>query len=174
MGHSFGGYTAIMTATDRVGNDRVDAIVSLAPVTTLIDDADLASVDVPTLLVGASEDTTTPVADNLPRPLATIPGRPLARVDLVLAGHQSFNDVCDYREALESLGTVPAFFFDLLEGFEASACVPELLDIDEAHRLIQLFTTTFFAEHLRGDEVPDVLSEDFDEAESDVEIETAA
>lgn len=155
IGHSFGGYTALALAGgvgDAQPDERVDAIVGLAAASSRMDDETLTAVEVPTLLLSATSDETTPVAENTERPAELIRGRPLVRADLDGAGHQSFTDVCDYQEIARSLPELPALLVDAVDEYAIEGCAPELLDIDEAHRLTNRLTTAFLLEHLYGDD----------------------
>lgn len=160
-GHSFGGFTALAVASgyaNGVGavppDPRVDAIAPIAPAAGLLTDADLARVDVPTLVLGGTADETTPVDPNSVRAFALPAARPRYRVDVLEAGHASFTNVCDFRDAFLA-SSLPAPIVNLLlagiQGLIDEGCAPELIPVDEAHRLTDLYAVAFLARHLAGD-----------------------
>ena len=132
MGHSFGGFTALAVAGGYQGwgpDERVDAIVPIAAASGLLSDAELAAVDVPTLLLAGTHDVTVPLASAAERPWAEISARPAWRVDMQRAGHNSFTNVCDLLAALQDAGLPPALLEFLVSSAE-EACAPELIPID--------------------------------------------
>jgi len=154
VGHSLGGLTALLSVagSDEVDADgRIDAIVAMAPATTLLDDALLGRVDVPTLLLTGTSDTTTPIATNTERPFDLISGRPLYRVDLVDAGHMTFSDICLFVDLLNEIEGVSGAILALADSYAVEACVPELLDIDTAQDAINHTVTAFLLAELADD-----------------------
>ncbi|MFN8558600.1 MAG: alpha/beta fold hydrolase [Dehalococcoidia bacterium] len=127
IGHSWGGYTAVMAAaTDR----RFRAAVALAPVVndTLEDAA--ALVQAPTLVMGGRLDHVTPFRQQ-ERLFARLPaGVPHFLVGLPLGGHTAFSDVCPP---------------------DSPGCRPGEL-ADDAHPLVGAYTVAFLNRYLRGDE----------------------
>ena len=153
-GHSFGGYTALAAVSGRAEippDDRIVAVIAQAPVTGLITDAELESVDVPTMLQSGTRDRTVPVAQNTERPWELVSGRPLYRVDIIDGGHQSFTDVCDYQALAPELPNAPALLVAFIDGFAVEGCAPELIDIDTAHEIIDTYTLAFLLTHVAGD-----------------------
>jgi predicted dienelactone hydrolase len=151
-GHSFGGFTALATAAgfgDYQPDPRVDAIVPVAPATFGFSDEQLASIDVPTLVLGGTSDTVVPIVPGIAHAWDLISGRPAYRVDLVAAGHNSFTNVCDIRDAYAAAG-VGQPILGLVEGEAEHGCAPELLPIDEAHRVTDLYAVSFLTEELKG------------------------
>jgi predicted dienelactone hydrolase len=152
VGHSFGGFTALATAggfVDYQPDPRVDAIVPIAPATFGFTDEQLASIDVPTLLMGGTSDTVVPIEPGIARAWNLIPGRPEYRVDLLAAGHNSFTNVCDIRDAYVAVGVgQPVLGF--VEAQAEDGCAPELLPIDEAHRVTDLYVVSFLTKELMG------------------------
>jgi predicted dienelactone hydrolase len=151
-GHSFGGFTALATAggfLDYPPDPRVDAIVPIAPATFGFTDEQLASIDVPTLLMGGTSDTAVPIEPGIVRAWDLISGRPEYRVDLQAAGHNSFTNVCDIRDAYVAAG-VGQPILGFVEAQAEDGCAPELLPIDEAHRITTLYVVSFLTEELRG------------------------
>ena len=152
-GHSFGGYTAfaVAGAYPEIPRDpRVLAIVPLAPATGLFTDTDLAAVDLPTMLLSGSLDITTPVDPNTTRPWELLSSLNRYRADIIDGGHQSFSNICAIAEALLATG-IPPEFLDFVIGNAAEGCAPELIPIDEAHRLIRLYVTAFFKLFVAGE-----------------------
>jgi len=145
VGHSFGGFTALAAAAgyqDVPPDPRVDAIVPISPASTPFTDAELRSIRTPALLLGGTADVTTPIATQTVRAWDLISSRPAWRVDVHDAGHASFTNICDLRDALLGSGLPP----DLLQFLVDQAkegCAPELIPIAEAHRLTNLYTTAF-------------------------------
>jgi predicted dienelactone hydrolase len=153
-GHSFGGYTALAAVSGRGDippDDRIVAVIAQAPVTGLITDAELESVDVPTMLQSGTRDRTVPLAQNTERPWELVSGRPLYRVDIIDGGHQSFTDVCDYQALAPELPDAPALLVAFIDGFAVEGCAPELIDIDTAHDIIDTYTLAFLLTHVAGD-----------------------
>lgn len=151
-GHSFGGFTALATAggfLDYQRDPRVDAIVPIAPATFGFTDDQLASIDVPTLLMGGTSDTVVPIEPGIVRAWDLISGRPEYRVDLLAAGHNSFTNVCDIRDAFVAAG-VGQPILGFIEAQAEDGCAPELLPIDEAHRVTDLYVVSFLTEELKG------------------------
>ncbi|MGH9231513.1 MAG: alpha/beta hydrolase family protein [Acidimicrobiales bacterium] len=152
VGHSFGGFTALATAAgfvDYQPDPRVDAIVPIAPATFGFTDEQLASIDVPTLLMGGTSDTVVPIVPGIVRAWDLISGRPEYRVDLLAAGHNSFTNVCDIRDAYVAAG-VGQPILGFVQAEAEHGCAPELLPIDEAHRVTDLYVVSFLTRELRG------------------------
>ena len=150
VGHSFGGFTALATAggfVDYQPDPRVDAIVPIAPATFGLTDAQLASIDVPTLLMGGTSDTVVPIEPGIVRAWDLVSGRPEYRVDVVAAGHNSFTNVCDIRDAYVAAG-VGQPLLGFVEAQAEDGCAPELLPIEEAHRVTDLYVVSFLTEEL--------------------------
>jgi dienelactone hydrolase len=78
-GHSFGGFTALAVAGGYGGlapDERVDAIIPIAAASDALSDAELAAVDVPTLLLAGVSDETVSLDAAAERPWAEISGSP--------------------------------------------------------------------------------------------------
>jgi predicted dienelactone hydrolase len=151
-GHSFGGFTTLAVAAETDGepfDPRVDAIAAIAPGSPLSDEA-LASIEIPTLLVGGTLDTTTPIDPNVTRPWELIGSDDLYRVDVIDAGHLSFANPCDQRDAAAGREISPYTSVVLAVSAEDS-CGPERVDVAQAHRLTNRYVVAFFEVHLAGD-----------------------
>jgi predicted dienelactone hydrolase len=156
-GHSFGGFTALASVGGYTndlgtlpGDDRIDAVVAMAPASELNSAEELEAVDVPTLLVSGTRDVTTPIDPDTEKAWELVSGRPLWRVDLVDAGHQSFTDVCDYQELLPTLNA-PQLLIDAVADYAAEGCTPELMPIDTAHELINRNSVAFLLAYVAGE-----------------------
>lgn len=154
-GHSFGGFTALAAPvgyTNALGSvppdPRIKAVVAMAPYSEIIDDKGLSALDVPTMLITGTKDTTTPIKPMTVRPWEMVKGRPLIRVDVVGAGHQSFTDVCSYQKLLPTLPDVPPVLVDKVDELALQACPAEFLDIERAHAVIDQFAISFLETHL--------------------------
>lgn len=157
-GHSFGGFTALAAVSGYTnplgtipGDNRIIAAVGMAPATELSTDEELQAVDVPTLLLAGTKDTTVTIDEGTVRPWDLVSGRPLWRVDITDAGHQSFTDVCDYQQLLPTLPNVPQPLTDAVEKFAEEGCTPELMPIDQAHDLINRSAISFLLAYVAGD-----------------------
>jgi predicted dienelactone hydrolase len=152
VGHSFGGFTALATAggfVDYQRDPRVEAIVPIAPATFGFTDEQLASIDVPTLLMGGTSDTVVPIEPGIVHAWDLISGRPEYRVDMLAAGHNSFTNICDIRDAFVAAG-VGQPILGFVEAQAEDGCAPELLPIDEAQRVTDLYVVSFLTEELKG------------------------
>ncbi len=161
-GHSFGGFTSLAVAGGYdnslgsfVADDRVDAIIPLAPATgdgtRLMSDAGLESIEVPMLVMVGTNDQTTPVDPNVTRIWDVAGSEPLIRVELVDAQHQSFTDVCDYQVFLPTLGeVVPQQVVDIIDSQGAEGCSPGDMPIDRAKELTNTFAINFLESVFRG------------------------
>jgi predicted dienelactone hydrolase len=168
-GHSFGGFTSFAMAAGFEGeiaeeednelpegfvpippDPRVDAIAPLAPA-TWFSDAELEAISVPTMIIGGTDDTTTPIETENVRPFELIPDR-VFRADLDRAVHFSFSNSCDLIQGMRDQN-IPQFLIDYLLGTEFTApCGPPSLDIAEAHRITNLFTVSHFKAFVEGDD----------------------
>jgi len=152
-GHSFGAFTSLAVASGfgpAPADPRVDAIAPIAPATGILSDADLARIRVPTLVVGGTEDTVTPIDPNSVRAFEEVPARPRFRVDVRDAGHASFTDICAIGEVLAGAGLPPNILDFLLENL-AQGCAEDLIPIEEAQRLTRLYVVSFFQRFVTGD-----------------------
>ena len=171
LGNSFGAMTAIGTAAGWAGTDldpRVDAIL---PVSGVID-AELQSDDrpspnagftqeqleritVPTMLMGGTEDVNVLLENNAIAFNQIVNAPVVYRVDIIGATHTHFANVCQFGEFLIDLGIGPEQWpilaADLIEPYEAT-CGPDVLPIEEANRLQNLYSVAFFRRHILGED----------------------
>ncbi len=153
-GHSFGGYTSLAVTSGIPGvpaDPRVRAIAPLAPASSSLTDAQLAGIRVPTLIVGGTLDTTTPIDPQSTRPFERVTARPRYRVDVVDAGHASFTNTCAIAEALGSIGLPQSFLDAVLRGLIEEGCAPELIPIQDAQQVTNRYVVAFFQRHLALD-----------------------
>lgn len=158
-GHSWGGYTSIATVSghsNELGSTttdpRVKAIALQAPYTEMLSDDELAAVDVPTLIISSTGDTSTPIATNTERPADLIAGRPLLRLDIQGVSHNSFTDVCKLRDAVAGNTNLPAAVTAELARGSAEACDPAALPVAVVHDVTNSYTAAFLARELEGDQ----------------------
>jgi predicted dienelactone hydrolase len=154
-GHSFGGFTAIGAVTgysNPLGtvppDPRIKAVAVMAAYTAPLDDATLATLQVPTMLVSGTRDTTAPIRPMTDRVWDLAPGRPMYRVDITDAGHQSFSDVCFFQRQLPTIADVPKVITDVVDSQAVSGCGPGILDIYRAQQIIDTFTISFLETEL--------------------------
>lgn len=156
-GHSFGGFTALASVsghTNAVGSTvpdpRITALVVMAPYTLLLSDDELAAVDVPTMMISATDDLTTPIETNTERAWELISGRPLVRIDVTAAAHNSFTDLCELREAVAELPDVSEAITDALAAQAGQACSDGALASVEVHRITNSYAAAFLIDQLTG------------------------
>ncbi len=153
MGHSFGGFTALASAGgyDGIeGDPRVDAVVALAPFSQFLSDEDLASIDVPLLVMTGSEDTTTPIEDQSTRPVDRA-GAEASLVEIDGAGHSSVTDVCAIAKAIENGGdAVPPGAADAV-GAQAGDTCADPKALAQAFDVVEHYSVGFLRSELLDD-----------------------
>ena len=169
-GHSFGGFTSFAMAAgfgadppDEVASElpegfvplpvdpRVDAIAPLAPASSWFGDSELEAISVPAMIIGGTQDTTTPIETENVRPFDLIPDQ-VFRADLDDAVHFSFSNSCNLIQGMLDQG-LKQWMIDGLLGTEfTEPCGPPSLDIEEAHRITNLYTVSLFKAFVEGDE----------------------
>lgn len=171
VGHSFGGMTAVGMAAGWAGAEpdpRVKAIVPMSAVIRAELQSDersgpnagftpeqLARITVPVMLVGGTEDFDV-FLENNSIAFAELSNSPAVyQLDIIGANHTHFANVCDIGNLLIGLDILqdiwPAIGAgDLLEPY-AMTCTPDVFPIEEAFRLQNLFTVSFFRRHLLDD-----------------------
>lgn len=157
-GHSFGGFTAL-GAVSGFDNDlgsvaadpRIDAVVTLAPFTTFLSDERLATVDVPVLFIGATDDETTPTANHVDRPFDLVASDMVVRADLLAAEHETFSDVCEYLDFLPNLEAPPDFLVTALQERDQAGCDPDDMPIERASEITNGLTIAFLASVFDGE-----------------------
>jgi predicted dienelactone hydrolase len=160
-GHSFGGFTSYAMASgfsndqgEFVADERVAAIIPLAPAAgpSLLTDEQLASIDIPALVMVGTNDQTTPIDPNVTRPWELTASSPSYRVDLTAAEHETFTDLCAYQAFLPTLpDALPAVIDTINERTEAG-CGPDDMPIDRAQAITNTFAVAFLDEVFKGGE----------------------
>lgn len=182
-GHSFGGFTAYAAAgglpavnddtTAVPVDDRIDAIVAMAPVTSILPPNVLASITVPSMVITGTDDQTTPIDPESTQAFELVNSGYAYRVDLEGAGHQSFTDVCDYQQKLPTIDNIPPQFVEVIDEFALSGCQPDQMPYDRAKELTNQYVISFFLAHVAGDESYRLLlTPEFTSADADVEFFT--
>lgn len=183
-GHSFGGFTSFAMAAGFEGDlpdelaselpddfvfvpvppdPRVDAIAPLAPA-SWFGDSELEAITVPTMIIGGTLDTTTPIEEQNVRPFELIPDQ-VFRADLDGAVHFSFSNSCDLIQGMRNQGIQQWMIDDLLGTEFTEPCGPPSLDIEEAHRITNLYTVSLFKAFVEGDDrYEQYLTEDYAQA----------
>ncbi len=172
VGHSFGGMTAIGSAAGWAGAPADPRVAAIAPISAVID-ADLqsddregenagftpeqlATITVPTLLLGGTADLSVPIGNNH-LAFDEITAAPfVASAEIAGANHTHFANVCAIGDFLIGLGfevtSWPALGAgQLVDPFEAT-CTGDAFPIEEAIRLTQALVVPFFLHRLAGDE----------------------
>lgn len=163
-GHSFGGFTtyAVVAGYENVegsapADDRVDAIIPLAPATgsgepgaTLLTDDDLARVDVPALVIVGTDDKTTPVDPNVERAWELTASAPSYRLELVAAEHQSFTDLCDYLDFFDELAQPTPIVVDTVESLAVEGCSEGDMALDRVQEITNTFAISFLDSVFEG------------------------
>ena len=154
VGHSLGGTAALAVGGHATGTGTAlahpSAVVALAPASEVLSDDALRADTVPTLLMVGTQDVLTPPDLSVKRPLALVPGRPLASVLLDRATHYSFTDLCRFAQVLRA-SSLPAALTQQVTVNEGPTCGPTALPIARAHALIGSYTVAFLLAHVAGD-----------------------
>jgi predicted dienelactone hydrolase len=153
MGHSFGGFTTLAMATgfqDVPPDLRVRALVPISPAAGGLSDEQLASIERPEIVIGGTADVTVPIDPSSVRAFELPSARPRYRIDVEDAGHNSFTNICDFFEVLLDAGVPPALL-EFLLGNADEGCAPELIPIEEAHRVTSLYAVAFLQRNLAFD-----------------------
>jgi predicted dienelactone hydrolase len=163
-GHSFGGYTALAMASGYAGtppavvlpDPRVVAIMPIAPASGFISDDEMRAIQVPTMLLSGTLDTTTPIDPNTTRPWNLIGPDYVRRADVVGATHTHFANICDIANVLFALGIGVADWPGIGAGQLVQpyfdTCVPPAFSLDEAQRIQDHYAVSFFRLHLFGEQ----------------------
>ena len=117
------------------GDDRVDAIVSMAGDAYFFNEAGLGEITIPVMALGGTADTGTPFAWGTQPTYEYVSSETKARVAFEDAEHMIFGATC---EALP-------FFVEI--GFDAY-CSDPVWDMEHAHDLAQHFVTVFLLAEL--------------------------
>jgi predicted dienelactone hydrolase len=154
-GHSFGGMTAMMTATGFNGvsaDPRVKAIMPIAASSSILSDAEISSISIPTLFMVGTLDG---LISETARSHGLLSGKPdVFRVDVLRADHEHFANICKIGDWLISVGFAfedwPSIGAGQLQPIYLEICTPPALPIGIALRIQNLYATSFFLHYLRG------------------------
>ncbi len=170
LGHSFGGMTSIGVAAGWAGAEPDPRVAAILPMSAVIvpelqtDErnspnagftaSQLARITVPTMLMGGSEDIDVFPENNDIAFEQIINAPRVYEVQIIGANHTHFANVCWIGDYLISIGITedkwPALgAADLVEPYDAT-CGPDAFPIEEAERLINLYSVAFFKRHLLG------------------------
>lgn len=111
-GHSYGGWTALASATAHA--DAVRGVAGFQPFSRTIPRADLAGVTVPVLLVAGSADTTTPPGPDAHRAFEALDATSAHLFEITAAGHQACSDVGLYLEMLPRVDGLPEMVLEMV------------------------------------------------------------
>ena len=153
MGHSFGGFTAVAAAAgwaDVAPDARVKAIIPIAAATSSFTDAQLSSIQVPSLWLHGTNDITVPIAQTA-RAWSLQTASPRYRVDIRKAGHSSFTNACDILDVFRT-ANAPTGILDFLKQQAAQACGPDLIPIADAQGITNATTLAFLEVRLLHDD----------------------
>ena len=119
-------------------DERVDAVVSMAPPTIQFGTEGIQSVDVPIMFMVGSGETATDPAFEMAKPYESVASERKAKVIFDYAGHTLFGGGCADMPGFAEMGF-------------AMFCVDPVWDVDRAHDLINHFITAFLSAELKGD-----------------------
>ncbi|MFW2387315.1 MAG: alpha/beta hydrolase family protein, partial [Polyangiales bacterium] len=171
LGHSFGGMTSVGMASGWAGAASDSRVTAIAPISAVFDgemqsddrpspnagftEKQLASITVPVMLVGGTEDTNVPIGNNTLAFQQLVNAPRVYQVDIIGATHNHFAAICPIANRLIELGWGPEVWpmlgaGDLIEPYETT-CSADAFPIDEAFRLQSLFAVAFFKTHMLGE-----------------------
>ncbi|MEI7999793.1 MAG: hypothetical protein WCI50_00450 [Actinomycetes bacterium] len=154
VGHSAGGGGVLLGLAGRDTTaplPNVKAVVGMGTYVDQLTGADLKHDRAPTMLISGTLDTTTPIAKETVRAWKDIAGRPLYRVDLKGAGHQSYTDLCYYTKLVAARPNLPAAIASAITSRADQACTAEFLPVETAHKLVDGYVVAFFDRYVKGE-----------------------
>ena len=115
----------------------------------------LESIVVPAMLVGGTEDINVFIGNNAIAFEQMINAPRVYKVDIIGATHNHFAAICPIANWLMELGSGPDAWpmlgaGELIEPYETT-CGPDVLPIEEATRLQNLYLVSFFKAHMLGE-----------------------
>jgi predicted dienelactone hydrolase len=191
VGHSFGAMTAIGMASGWAGADPDPRVTAIAPISAVIDgemqsderpspyagftEDQLASITVPVMLIGGTEDINVPIGNNELAFAQMINAPRVYKVDVIGATHNHFAAICPIGNTLIEFGlgpeSWPGLGAEALIGPYETTCGPDVLPIEEATRLQNLYVVSFFKSHMLNDiDYAQYLTTDFAETEPKITI----
>jgi predicted dienelactone hydrolase len=171
VGHSFGGMTAVGMAAGWAGAPADPRVMAIAPISAVIDGElqsddrpspnagftreQLESITIPVMLMGGTEDINVPIGNNAIGFEQMVNASPLYKVDIIGANHNHFAAICAIANWLLDRGWGPEIWPGLgaealIEPYETT-CSPDVLAIEEANRLQNLYVVSFFKSQLRDE-----------------------
>lgn len=168
LGHSFGAMTSIGMASGWAAADPDPRVAAIVPISAVIDgemqrddrpspyagfsEAQLASINVPVMLIGGTEDSDVPIGNNALAFAQLVNAPSVYKVDVIGATHNHFAAICPIANRLMDFGWGPEVWpmlgaGDLIEPYETT-CSAEAFPIEEAFRLQSLYVVAFFKRHL--------------------------
>lgn len=171
IGNSFGAMTAIGSVAGWAGANPDPRVAAIVPISAVIDgdlqsdertgpnagftEAQLATIEVPVMLIGGTEDINVPIGNNEIAFDQLVNAERVFKVDIIGATHTHFANVCDIANLLIDIGFEPEQWFvlgaeELLEPYQAT-CAPDVFPITEATRLQNLYSVAFFRRYLFGE-----------------------
>jgi len=171
VGHSFGGMTAVGMAAGWAGAPADPRVEAIAPISAVIDGElqsddrpspnagftreQLESITVPVMLMGGTEDINVPIGNNAIAFEQMVNVSPVYKVDIIGANHNHFAAICAIANWLIGFGWGPEIWPTLgaealIEPYETT-CGPDVLAIEEANRLQNLYVVSFFKSQLRDE-----------------------
>lgn len=139
-----------------LGDDRIDAIIPLAPDQVFFGETGLNNVTVPTLYMSGTDDLLVPYED-VQAGFASLGSEIAFLVEFDYAGHGLFQDTCDRFPAMIQFG-----FYEL--------CAEKVWDKLRAHDLINHYATSFLLWQLKGDETAAAVYSDTPDTFTGVEV----
>ncbi|MEM9728652.1 MAG: hypothetical protein AAF997_08710, partial [Myxococcota bacterium] len=168
IGNSFGAMTAIGSAAGWAGASPDPRVAAIVPISAVIDGdlqsdersgpnagftpEQLASIEVPVMLIGGTEDINVPIGNNGLAFDQLVNAERVYKVDIIGATHTHFANVCDIANLLIDIGFEPDQWGllgaeELREPYETT-CAPDVFPITEATRLQNLYSVAFFRRYL--------------------------
>ncbi len=175
-GHSFGGFTTLAVGAgfeNTVGSvpadERVDALIPLAPASGAFTRDELAGITTPLLVMVGTNDQTTPSDPNVDAIWENVSSEPLYRADLVDAQHQTFSDACAYIEFVPQLPEPNELVIEVVEELGIEGCSPGDMPTERAQDLTNTLAVAFLESVFRDAEM---ITEDNTEIPEDLLFET--
>jgi predicted dienelactone hydrolase len=191
VGHSFGAMTAIGMASGWAGAEPDPRVTAIVPISAVIDgemqsderpspnagftEEQLASITVPVMLIGGTEDINVPIGNNELAFAQMVNAPHVYKVDVIGATHNHFAAICPIANTLIEFGLGPESWPGigaeaLIEPYETT-CGPDVLPIEEATRLQNLYVVSFFKWHMLNASGYDrYLTQEFAETEPKIAI----
>ncbi|MEH6585536.1 MAG: dienelactone hydrolase family protein [Halioglobus sp.] len=156
-GHSFGGFTAVGATVGYEGIQGDSRIRAIAPIAGAIENIftpeQLATIDIPVLLLGGTDDQVVPIAGNDYAYENMVGEKPVHQVNLIGANHEQFAVLCDLGDVLVNSGVAfedwsTDFLGSILLPRYTRVCLEPLLDYETVERLQNQYVVSFFRRYL--------------------------